>query len=85
MLESGESIQEIKKVKKGYVIQTNAHKLFVKVVYLKSEILECIFKYNLRECFQIQDPPSFRDYFEPQKSTEPYFANTFLIKSNFKM
>lgn len=33
LLESGESIREIKKVEKGYVIKTNQHKLLAKVIY----------------------------------------------------
>lgn len=33
LLESGESIKEIKKGEKGYVIKTNRHKLYAKVIY----------------------------------------------------
>lgn len=33
LLESGETIKEIKKVEKGYIIKTNQHKLLVRVVY----------------------------------------------------
>lgn len=33
LLESGESIKEIQKIEKGYVIKTNQHKVFVKVIY----------------------------------------------------
>ena len=32
-LQSGESIQVIRKVEKGYVIKTNHHKLFAEVIY----------------------------------------------------
>ena len=33
LLESGESIQQINKIKKGYSIITNKHKLIAKVIY----------------------------------------------------
>lgn len=33
LLESGESIKEIKKSDQGYIIKTNHHKLYVKVIY----------------------------------------------------
>ncbi|QLH35306.1 MAG: hypothetical protein HWD61_03405 [Parachlamydiaceae bacterium] len=37
MLESGESIEEIKHVENGYVLKTNRHRLFVKIRFKHSE------------------------------------------------
>lgn len=38
LLESGDSIMEIKKVEKGFLIKTNHHKLFAHVIYRPSRM-----------------------------------------------